>query len=490
MGVVVSQTFKNTIYTYIGYAIGAVNTLFLYINFLSDEYFGLVSYLLSTATIMMPLLTFGVQNSLVKFFSSYSNNLTQEKRFTTFMLILPLFVIIPVGFIGFLGYKVIVQFLTGQSEIVEQYVWIIYLLAVFMAYFEVFFAWTKVHMKSVSGNFLKEIFSRLVTMVLLFLVYLKVISVHEFIIGLAWMYLSRMLLMGFIAYKVKKPVFEFSLPNNVKDVLKYSSLIILAGSIAVILLDVDKFMIGQYLTIENVAFYNVAVFIAMVIIVPSRAMHQITYPMTAKLLNEKNMKELAILYKKSSITLYIVSGIIFLLIIVNINELYKIIPEQYSGGLTVVLLISLAKLSENIVGNNNSIIFNSNYYRMILFFGVILAIITIILNMLFIPLWGITGAAIATLTAFLIYNSLKVYFVWIKFNIHPFSKSTLFTTLTIISLSLSFYFWEFGFHPVINIILKSTLLSILFLFIIIRFNFSSDITNTLQNFINKKNNKH
>src|SRR5690606_10852647 len=160
-------------------------------------------------------------------------------------------------------------------------------------------------------------------------------------------------------------------------------------------------------------------------------------------------KDLAILYKKSSITLYIVSGLIFLLIIVNVNELYKIIPEQYSGGLTVVLLISLAKLSENIVGNNNSIIFNSNYYRMILFFGVILAIITILLNMFFIPMWGITGAAIATLIAFVVYNSLKVYFVWIRFKIHPFSKSTLFTTLTIISLSLSFYFWEFGFHPVI-----------------------------------------
>src|SRR5690606_1009871 len=127
-----------------------------------------------------------------------------------------------------------------------------------------------------------------------------------------------MLLMGFIAYKVKKPVFEFSLPDNVNDVLKYSSLIILAGSIAVILLDVDKFMIGQYQSIENVAFYNVAVFIAMVIIVPSRAMHQITYPLTAKLLNEKKMKDLAVLYKKSSITLYIIGGLIFLLIITNI----------------------------------------------------------------------------------------------------------------------------------------------------------------------------
>lgn len=489
MGVVVSQTFKNTIYTYIGFAIGAVNTLFLYTNFLTDEYYGLVGYLLSTANIMMPLLTFGVQNSLVKFYSSYTNNRTQEKRFTTFMLLLPLFVIIPVGIIGFLGYKIIAQLLSGQSEIVEQYVWIIYLLAVFMAYFEVFFAWTKVHMKSVSGNFLKETFNRLGTMVLLFMVFLKVISVHEFIIGLAWMHLLRMILMGLIAYNVKKPVFEFPLPDNVKDVLKYSSLIILAGSIAAILLDVDKFMIGQYRAIENVAFYNVAVFIAMVIIVPSRAMHQITYPMTAKLLNEKNMKDLAILYKKSSITLYITGGLIFLLIIVNINELYKIIPEQYSGGLTVVLLISLAKLSENIIGNNNSIIFNSNYYRMILFFGVILAIITILLNMLFIPMLGITGAAIATLIAFLVYNCLKIYFVWSKFKIHPFSKSTLYTTLTIISLSLIFYFWEFGFHPVINIILKSSLISILFIFIVIKFNFSNDITNTLQNFIKKKSNK-
>src|SRR5690606_19368346 len=170
MGVVVSQTFKNTIYTYIGFAIGAVNTLFLYTNFLTDEYYGLVGYLLSTANIMMPLLTFGVQNSLVKFYSSYMNNQTQEKRFTTFMLLLPLFVIVPVGVIGFLGYKGITQLLSGQNEIVEQYVWVIFLLAVFMAYFEVFFAWTKVHMKSVSGNFLKETFNRLVTIVLLFLV--------------------------------------------------------------------------------------------------------------------------------------------------------------------------------------------------------------------------------------------------------------------------------------------------------------------------------
>jgi O-antigen/teichoic acid export membrane protein len=40
---------------------------------------------------------------------------------------------------------------------------------------------------------------------------------------------------------------------------------------------------------ENIAYYSVATYIALVISVPSRAMHQIVYPITAKLMHERNM---------------------------------------------------------------------------------------------------------------------------------------------------------------------------------------------------------
>ncbi|UOB17374.1 oligosaccharide flippase family protein [Abyssalbus ytuae] len=482
MGIVVKQTSKNVIYTYLGFAIGAVNTLFLFTNFLTDDYYGLIGYLISSANIMMPLLAFGVHNSLVKFYSSYKDK-KQQDSFVTCMLFLPLALIIPVGFIGTIAYEQIVNFLSKENKIVIDYVWTIYILAGSMAYFEVFYAWCKVNMKSVYGNFLKEVFNRLITMILLFLVFFKVITVHEFILSLVWMYVGRTILMAISAYVIKKPSLRFSLPSNFINVFKYTSLIILAGSIAVVLLDVDKVMIGQFKEIENVAFYNVAVYIAVVIAVPSRAMHQIMYPLTAKLLNENNKKELSVLYKKSSITLYITGGLIFLLILININELYKVLPDEYSGGLTVVLLISIAKLSENLLGNNNAIIFNSVYYRMVLFFGVLLAVLTVILNLLFIPLWGITGAAVATLSSFLIYNISKIYFVWKKFKIHPFTKSTYYTTLIILLLFISFYFWNFGFHPFINIFLKSIMLSAIFIFIIVKFNFSEDISNTIKKFI-------
>ena len=80
------------------------------------------------------------------------------------------------------------------------------------------------------------------------------------------------------------------------------------------LLDIDKTMLNQYVKIENIAYYSVAIFIATVIAVPSRAMHQITYPITAKLISENKWLELNELYKKSSVTLQVIGGLIYMTI--------------------------------------------------------------------------------------------------------------------------------------------------------------------------------
>ncbi len=54
MGIVATQSFKNTVFTYFGFVIGAINTLFLYTKFITDEYYGMVAFLMSTANVMMP----------------------------------------------------------------------------------------------------------------------------------------------------------------------------------------------------------------------------------------------------------------------------------------------------------------------------------------------------------------------------------------------------------------------------------------------------
>lgn len=484
MGIVQNQSFKNTITTYIGFAIGAINTLFLYTEFMSETYYGLITYILSTAYVMMPLLAFGAHNTLVKYYSSYKSR-NNINSFLTWMLFLPLLLIIPLGLLGHLCFEFISSYLSETNPIIKDYVWLIYVAAIAFSYFEVFYSWTKVHMNSVFGNFMKEVFHRAGVTILLLCLYYKVLEIEEFIYAVVGVYILRMLIMKLYAYYVRRPVFRFAKIPNLKAVIKYSALIIIAGSVANIILEIDKFMIGQYIEIEKVAYYGVAIYIATVIGVPARSMHQITSPITAKLLNNGERNELQTLYKKSSLNLFIISGFIFLLIILNINQLYLLIPDEYTGGLLVVILISIAKLSDNVIGNNNAILFNSDYYRVVLALGVLLAIMVVVFNAILIPVYGINGAAFATFMSVIVYNIAKVTFVYYKFKMSPFCVNTLKTLLLIIVLISIFYFWEFSFHPIINIGLKSILIGLCYGLIVYKINLSQDITVILNKFLKR-----
>ena len=234
-------------------------------------------------------------------------------------------------------------------------------------------------------------------------------------------------------------------------------------------------MLNLYIDINNIAFYSVAVFIATVIAVPSRAMHQITYPITAKLMSDNKHDELNDLYKKSSITLQVIGGLILTGILVNINELYAVLPSGYSEGIAVVFLIGISKYFDLILGNNNAIIFNSKYYKAVLFLGLFLIFLTISLNILFIPLYGLNGAAIATLISITLYSLAKWLFVVLKMKLYPFTKNTIIALfLTVVSFIL-FYFWDFPFHPFVNIVLKSILVTVFYVGLSYYLKISSDI---------------
>lgn len=485
MGIVQNQSFKNTIITYIGFAFGAINTLFLYTNFISDNYYGLITVILSTALILMPLLAFGVHNTLIKFFSSFK---TKEglHSFLTLMLVLPLILIIPIASIIYFGYNPIAELISNENAIIKDYLWHIFITGIALAYFEVFYAWSKVHLQSVFGNFMKEVFHRACIMLLLFLVYLKYLNVEQLITGIVLVYLLRMLIMMLYAFSLRLPVLKLKRPDNFIEIIKYSGLIIIAGSVSVLLLDIDKFMISQYIKIEEVAYYGVAIYIASVIAVPSRSLQQIANPLTANFLNNNDYSSLKSLYHKSSINLLIISGLIFILIITNIHDLYKIVPDEFSGGFYVVFMVGIAKLFDSLLGNNNAILFNSDYYRMVLVLGVFLALLTVFFNIIFIPRYGIEGAAFATFLAIFIYNTSKMLFVKVKLNMLPFTKKTMYVFILLIVFSLLFYFLELSFHPIINIGFKGLLITSLYALLVYKFDLSEDISKIIDSYLKRK----
>ncbi len=91
------------------------------------------------------------------------------------MLFLPLLLIIPIGVIGIFSYDIVGEVLSQKNPIIKDYVWYIFVSAIAMAYFEVFFAWSKTQMLTVFGNFMKEVFHRFGVMLLLFAVDFEVL---------------------------------------------------------------------------------------------------------------------------------------------------------------------------------------------------------------------------------------------------------------------------------------------------------------------------
>ncbi|MFD1294651.1 lipopolysaccharide biosynthesis protein [Lutibacter holmesii] len=486
MGIVIKQSFINTLILFLGFAIGGVNVLFLFTHFLQEDYFGLITFLLSTAIIILPLLVFGMQHTIIKFYSSYKSRQDQDS-FLISTLVLPLLVIIPVGFIGSILYESISSWLSVENPMIKSYTYLIFIVAVFMGYFEVFYSWTKVQFKSVFGSFVKEIFARICTTFLLFAVYFGWLTNEQFIYAVVIVYGVRMLIMKLYAFYVYKPKLIFKIPENLKEILSFSSYIIVAGSASSILLEIDKFMIPQMEQIAQVAYYSVGVYIASVIAIPTRAMQQITSPITAKDMNENRIGEVGDLYKKTSLNLLIIGGLLFLLINCNIREVYSLIGKpEFSNGIWIVFIISLAKLVELGLGTGNAILVNSKYYKIYFYFSIAMALSVIFLNKWFIHLIGINGAALATLVVVALYSLVKVAYINAKMNIMPFNKQTIKIIIIISAVFLIFNFWSFNFHPFLNIVANSCLIIVVYSIIVKKFKVSEELSDFIINFVRKK----
>jgi len=149
--------------------------------------------------------------------------------------------------------------------------------------------------------------------------------------------------------------------------------------------------------------------------------------------------------------------------------------DGYSIGIPIVIIVSFGKLYSMSIGCINNIISNSKYYYYTFWFSLFSSVLAVVLNIYLITDYGIVGAAYATLIVIIIMNSLKLYLIKVKFNIHPYSKDTVkIIVLSIIGFVI-FSNLKLDFQPVLNIIIKSSLILILYTLSAYIFRLSDDV---------------
>lgn len=430
MGIIIRQSIKATIINYIGAFIGFLTTMFVITKFLQPEEIGLTKVLLEVGSLFAVFAQLGTSASAMRFFPYFKNG-KDNNGFFFYLVTLPLVgCVIFIPLYLFLREPISAFFEKNSSLFVDYYIWVVPLIF-FLVYWTVLETYSTLSMRIVIPKFIREIGIRLLLLLLYCFYGFHVIGQSGLVGGFILIYGLAMLAVLWYVSRIA-PV---SLKHDVsyidkslrKTIFRYTSYLIIGALGGTIIAKLDLFMVSAQMGLSYAGIYAIAFYMATVIEIPSRSITAISSPLAAAALKEENLEEANQLYKKVSLHQLIAGSFIFVLIWINIDNIFAIIPNGviYSQGKWVVFFIGISKLIEVTLSFGGSMITFSKYYRWFLYFTFLITGITIFTNNLFIPVWGMMGAAMATLLTCIISYSLQQWFVLRKIKGNPYSLGTL-----------------------------------------------------------------
>ena len=183
--------------------------------------------------------------------------------------------------------------------------------------------------------------------------------------------------------------------------------------------------------------------------------------------SQQNFDKVKDLYKESSLNLLIISGWFFLNVNLSAEYLFMLFEDKgYSTAISVILMISIAKLFSMSSGASNVILINSKYYHISLILTIIMSIFVVIGNLIFIPIIGINGAALTTLLAVVFFTIIRVIYVKKLFGVQPYNVKNITTCIIIIVVYILFNNNFLGFNPLMKIIFNALMVTLTYLVLI------------------------
>ncbi len=464
MGVVVRQTVKASIVSYIGVVIGYFNYLWIYPYTLTAGEIGLYRALLDISLLFLPFVQLGTDAVIVKFYPHFSDDKERHPNFLGYILLMPLlgFTAFLVAFWGFNDY--IVGFFDEKAPLFNEYINYVIPLVFLFAYVNVLEAYSRIKLRIVVPKIIREVLVRLFTMFFIVAYFFQYIDFTTLITLITSIYILQVLMLLVYIFSLEsvslKPRFMIYKDVKFREMTTFSMYMLVGSGGGVIINRIDTIMTAGLLGLADTGIYSIAYFIGMVLDMPKRALTSILAPLVSKALKEDNMILLKDFYKKSSINQLIVGLVLFVLLWVNIDNIFHFVPksEIYVAGKYVVFFIGLSRLVNMAMGVNNEIIINSKFYRWNIFLIPFLVVIAIATNYMFIPMYGIVGTAIATAISLLLSSIIRLIFVYVKFGMHPFSVSTVQIVMVAIIMYGISYLIPFVQNELIDLLVRSIIL--------------------------------
>jgi len=455
------------VYIYAGVAIGFVSTGILMPRFLSEEQNGIIKLLVSYSLLFAQLASLGFQTATVRFFPYFKDKAKAHNGFFPLLTLVGVFGFILFLIIYYLIKGPIIEYESAKNSNFANYFFLTLPLTFFFLYFNLFDVYARVLLRSTIGTFLKELLQRLLILVAIILYIYNIIGFWQFtIFYVAVLSLPTVVLFFYLLLKKEifiKPDFQLLKKGLAGPIASLSLYGVFIGFSQIAISQIDSILINFFKDTAHTGIYAITFYYGTLVILPSRAVYRIAPSFIAEAFKQKNMQQITSIQYKSCLNQMLVGTGIFLLLWLNIDNVFRILPQEYISGKYVILFIGLANLISMSGGLSSQIITNSEYYRFNGLYVIIYLVLTVLLNILFIPILGIKGAALAAMASMLVFNILKFVFIYRKFDIQPYRHNHIRILLIGVIAYIITALFTYPDNLILNIILKSSLFSILFI---------------------------
>lgn len=427
MGIIIRQSIKGTIVTYIGAFIGFLTTFFILTKFLTPEEIGLTRVLFEAASLLSSFALLGVSSSAIRFFPYFKSEDGKNNGFFFYLLLLPFIgSIVFISLYYFLREPITDLFIKNSELFVYYFDWVPPFM-IFLLYWAVFEVYSILLMRIAVPKLIREIILRLLLVVAYLLYAFDVLDMNGFVACYISVYAISMMLAFLYVSKIGsislKHNYSFISTDLRKQICSYTMVWMIGALGSNIVSRLDLFMVGSQLGLDYAGIYSISFYMVAVIEIPSRSIATISSPIASSALKDGDIHAVTQLYRKVSLHQLMVGGFVFLLIWINIDNIFALIPngEVYSQGKWVVFFLALGKLIEVTLNFGNNLISYSRYYYWGLYFTFFITGIAISLNNWLIPMLGVTGAGVATTLTCLISFSAQQWLVQVKIKTNPIS---------------------------------------------------------------------
>lgn len=397
MNILKNRFVKNTGWILAGKIVQMILSLavnMLVARYLGPTNHGIINYVYSFVLFFTTFCTLGLNHVIIKELVESPDN---EGEILGSALFMRLF-----SSIISMGLLVVIIYIFNQNDTTILLIAFLQSFTLLFSALDVTVYWYQAKLKSKTSTIVQTIAYIIMSIYKVSLVFFKKsLPWFAFSIALDYMIVAFMLLIIYYHDKGKKLVFSKPVA---KKMIYQSYPFIIAGLMISIYGQIDKIMLRHMLDFSAVGLYSAAITITgLWFFIPSAIIDSARPIILEAKLNSQNLyeKRLTQLYA-SLIYLSLAFGII--ITVLGKYIVYFLYGKDFLGA-TDALVISIWYCAFSLMGSANNIyLLTEGKTRFAQWICVIGALINILLNALMIPLWGIKGAAIATLLTQIITN--------------------------------------------------------------------------------------